>query len=281
MNPPLGALSGKARSAAADSARMNWRVPDAAPTERVNRILWGVHQGSNAPCPAPKNAIFSPLSLQVDDDDPRLGILARDLPRLQQRRQSERHHCPSRTAQLISHWSLPCGNPLSQYGWNRKDLVRTSHGHPAAACVTERRCRASLISGIGRGNAGCLQGDEACRLWRTRQIPSVGSWPDRRRCRCSLMSPVTGRRRSSAVALDHTVRALASHALRSSAASPYAATRGRVLPAAPIFAVELQGAQARELWRKPRSIRIRRPRRQNRKASIGNSGEIRCAPSLP
>ena len=69
MNPPLSALSGKARSAAADSARMNWRVPDAAPTERVNRILWGVNKGWNVPYPAPKNATFSPLSLEIDDDD--------------------------------------------------------------------------------------------------------------------------------------------------------------------------------------------------------------------
>jgi hypothetical protein len=39
-NPPLAALRGPARKDALDSMRMRWDIPDAAPTERLNRILW-------------------------------------------------------------------------------------------------------------------------------------------------------------------------------------------------------------------------------------------------
>jgi hypothetical protein len=69
INPRATALSGPARSGALASARMKWDTPDAAPTERLNRILWGAIKGWNTPYPAPKKSIFSPLSLDIDDDD--------------------------------------------------------------------------------------------------------------------------------------------------------------------------------------------------------------------
>ena len=69
MNPPARALQGKARQAAIESARMNWSVPDAVPTEKLNRIVWGAVKGWNTPYPAPKRAVFAPLSLETDDDD--------------------------------------------------------------------------------------------------------------------------------------------------------------------------------------------------------------------
>jgi hypothetical protein len=69
VNPPLKALRGPAREGAAASARMNWSVPDAVPTERLNRILWGSIKGWDKPYPAPRRGVFSPLSLDVDDDD--------------------------------------------------------------------------------------------------------------------------------------------------------------------------------------------------------------------
>jgi hypothetical protein len=69
LNPPATALTGPARSGAAASARMNWRVPDAAPTERLNRILWGAIKGWNTPYPGAKKSVFSPLSLDVEDED--------------------------------------------------------------------------------------------------------------------------------------------------------------------------------------------------------------------
>lgn len=68
-NPQLEALNGPARLAALDSMKMRWEVPDAAPTERLNRILWGSIRGWNTVYPAPKNAVFAPLALDVDDDD--------------------------------------------------------------------------------------------------------------------------------------------------------------------------------------------------------------------
>jgi hypothetical protein len=69
LNPPVRALRGPARNAAIASSKMNWDVPDAAPTEKVNRILWGMTKGWNVPYPAPRNAVFSPLAIDIDDDD--------------------------------------------------------------------------------------------------------------------------------------------------------------------------------------------------------------------
>jgi hypothetical protein len=68
-NPPLKALRGPARRAAVASAKMRFGVPDAAPTERLNRINWGLVRGWNTPYPKPKNAVFAPLSLDLDDDE--------------------------------------------------------------------------------------------------------------------------------------------------------------------------------------------------------------------
>jgi hypothetical protein len=68
-NPPLKALRGPARQAAIASAKMRFGVPDAAPTERLNRINWGLVRGWNMPYPKPRNAVFAPLSLDLDDDE--------------------------------------------------------------------------------------------------------------------------------------------------------------------------------------------------------------------
>lgn len=68
-NPPVRALRGPARQAALASMRMRFEVPDAAPTEKLNRILWGQVRGWNVPYPGAKSAVFAPLSLDIDDDD--------------------------------------------------------------------------------------------------------------------------------------------------------------------------------------------------------------------
>jgi hypothetical protein len=68
-NPATTALSGPARRAALDSLKMRWDVPDAAPTERLNRILWGAVRGWHSPYPGARSAVFAPLALNVDDDD--------------------------------------------------------------------------------------------------------------------------------------------------------------------------------------------------------------------
>ena len=69
QNPPAKALSGPARAGAVASQRMNWAQPDAAPTERLNRILWGAIRGWTTPYPAPRQGVFSPLALDIDDED--------------------------------------------------------------------------------------------------------------------------------------------------------------------------------------------------------------------
>jgi YVTN family beta-propeller protein len=69
INPPANALAGAARKAALDSARMKWNTPDAAPTERLNRIVWGAVKGWNVPYPATRRSVFSPLEVETDDDD--------------------------------------------------------------------------------------------------------------------------------------------------------------------------------------------------------------------
>lgn len=69
VNPPLKALQGRARQDAQASLRMNFREPDAAPTERLNRILWNSVRGFGIPYPPVRNAVFAPLSLDLDDSE--------------------------------------------------------------------------------------------------------------------------------------------------------------------------------------------------------------------
>jgi len=68
-NPAASALKGAAREAALASARMRFDVPDAAPTDRLNRILWHTVRGWNTPYPGVRRALFAPLSIDVEDDD--------------------------------------------------------------------------------------------------------------------------------------------------------------------------------------------------------------------
>ena len=69
MNPQLSALNGAAREAAEESLKMRFDVPDAAPTDKLNRILWHVQRGWETPYPGVKQAVFAPLASDVDDDD--------------------------------------------------------------------------------------------------------------------------------------------------------------------------------------------------------------------
>ena len=68
-NPRLNAMNGPARQAALETLRMRFDVPDAAPTERLNRIVWGAVMGWGRPYPAVRQAVFSPFSADVDDED--------------------------------------------------------------------------------------------------------------------------------------------------------------------------------------------------------------------
>ena len=72
INVKVGAINGPdaaaRRAAALASARMNFHEPDAAPTEKLNRILWGDAKGWTTPYPAVKQSLFFPLALDVTDD---------------------------------------------------------------------------------------------------------------------------------------------------------------------------------------------------------------------
>ena len=68
VNPPARALKGQAKRDALKSARMNWRVPDAAPAEELNRILWRQERGSKVPYPAPGRAVVRPTAVEVDHE---------------------------------------------------------------------------------------------------------------------------------------------------------------------------------------------------------------------
>ena len=66
--PALSTPRGAARGAALESAKMRFDVPDAAPTERLNRIIWGQIKGWNTPYPGVRNAVFAPLAIEDEDE---------------------------------------------------------------------------------------------------------------------------------------------------------------------------------------------------------------------
>jgi YVTN family beta-propeller protein len=73
-NPAMKGLTGQARVDAAASRKMNWRVPDSVPTEKLNRILWRQARGLNQRYPIWKQgrAVFTPsVSEEEDEDDER------------------------------------------------------------------------------------------------------------------------------------------------------------------------------------------------------------------
>ena len=57
------------KAAALASGRMNFHDPDAAPTERLNRILWGAAKGWKTKYPEVKRSLFFPLAVDVVDDE--------------------------------------------------------------------------------------------------------------------------------------------------------------------------------------------------------------------
>ncbi|MDB4874492.1 MAG: phosphoesterase [Gemmatimonadetes bacterium] len=75
VNQRVGSIDGKfsaeRRNAARESARMDFRNPDEAPSERLNRILWHDARGWSAPYPAVQRALFFPLAVDVADEDRR------------------------------------------------------------------------------------------------------------------------------------------------------------------------------------------------------------------
>jgi hypothetical protein len=68
-NPSVQALRGRARQAALASLKMRFEVPDAAPSDKLNRILWGQVRGWSAPYPKVKQGVFTPLSVEIEDEE--------------------------------------------------------------------------------------------------------------------------------------------------------------------------------------------------------------------
>jgi YVTN family beta-propeller protein len=73
VNQHVGSITGphaaERRQAARASARMNFRDPDAAPTERLNRILWHDARGWGTPYPEVQRSLFFPMAVDLEDDE--------------------------------------------------------------------------------------------------------------------------------------------------------------------------------------------------------------------
>jgi hypothetical protein len=73
VNQRVGSITGPdaaaRRAAALASARMNFSDPDAAPSERLNRILWHDARGWRVPYPEVKRSLFFPMSVDIADED--------------------------------------------------------------------------------------------------------------------------------------------------------------------------------------------------------------------
>jgi hypothetical protein len=66
-NPKLNAMTGPLREAAEDTLEMRFDVPDAAPTNRLNEIVWGLVRGWRTPYPPVRQGVFSPYAIDLDD----------------------------------------------------------------------------------------------------------------------------------------------------------------------------------------------------------------------
>ena len=69
VNARVGALHGPARAAALASSRMRLDIPDAAPSDVLNRILWHDARGWNTPYPGVHQSLFFPMSVDLPDDE--------------------------------------------------------------------------------------------------------------------------------------------------------------------------------------------------------------------
>jgi YVTN family beta-propeller protein len=73
VNVRVGEITGPdaaaRRTAALASRRMRFDIPDAAPSERLNRILWHDARGWRTPYPAVKQSLFFPMSISIADED--------------------------------------------------------------------------------------------------------------------------------------------------------------------------------------------------------------------
>jgi YVTN family beta-propeller protein len=64
-----GPNAAERRKAARASARMNFRSPDAAPSDLLNRILWHDARGWDTPFPGVNRSLFFPMAVDIEDDE--------------------------------------------------------------------------------------------------------------------------------------------------------------------------------------------------------------------
>ena len=73
VNQRVGSITGphaaERRRAALASARMNFRDPDAAPSDLLNRILWHDARGWDVPYPEVRRSLFFPMAVDLTDDE--------------------------------------------------------------------------------------------------------------------------------------------------------------------------------------------------------------------
>ena len=73
VNQRVGSITGphaaERRRAALASARMNFRDPDAAPSDLLNRILWHDARGWGVPYPEVKRSLFFPMAVDLSDEE--------------------------------------------------------------------------------------------------------------------------------------------------------------------------------------------------------------------
>ena len=69
QNPRVTGLTGAQRAGALASARMRFDIPDAAPADKLNQILWHDARGWAVPYPKIKRSLFFPMSLDLADED--------------------------------------------------------------------------------------------------------------------------------------------------------------------------------------------------------------------
>jgi len=73
VNRRVGEITGRdsaaRRRATIASGKMNFREPDAAPTELLNKILWNDARGWRVPYPAIHHSLFFPLAVDLTDSE--------------------------------------------------------------------------------------------------------------------------------------------------------------------------------------------------------------------
>jgi hypothetical protein len=62
-------MRGPLRDAARASMKMRFDVPDAAPTDRLNRINWGPCARMATPISGGAQSLFAPFAVDLDDDE--------------------------------------------------------------------------------------------------------------------------------------------------------------------------------------------------------------------